>query len=240
MSVRHKNYIVTGAGRGIGAATAKLLASKGANLALCARTESELKGVAEDIKKSSPESKVYFRAVDLGDAAQAANFISEAQKTLGNLDGLVNNAAILVVAPADEMSVEKAREIFAVNVITPFSLSKEFFKSLKQAKRRGAIVNIGSVAGLQGFEKFPGLSLYSATKAALVAMTESLAVEGREFGIRVNLVAPGATDTRMLKQAIPDYPVQMKPENIAKAICFFLDDEESGLITGSIMSASDS
>jgi len=239
MSLRDQNIVVTGAGRGIGAATAQLLAERGANLALCARTESQLKETISKIHRINSKVKVYSKTVDLSRPEEAVSFFEDAQKALGPISGLVNNAAQLIMCEVKDIDPLRATEIFQVNVISPFVLCREFFKKFKSNGARGSIVNIGSVAGLTGYEKYPGLSLYSATKGALVSLTESLAVEGRSLGIRVNLVAPGATDTQMLREALPGYEVKMQPEAMARTIAYFLDPEESSLITGSIMAASD-
>jgi 3-oxoacyl-[acyl-carrier protein] reductase len=99
----------------------------------------------------------------------------------------------------------------------------------------GSIINISSLAGFQGAGKLPGFSAYSTTKSAITGLSESLAVEGKPYHIRVNAIAPGAVDTQMLHEAAPDVKTSTTPEDIAHLIAFLADNTSSSHITGSVI-----
>jgi 3-oxoacyl-[acyl-carrier protein] reductase len=122
-----------------------------------------------------------------------------------------------------------------INVRGSFLCAKEAFKHMKVGKRGGSIVNISSLAGIRGTEKFPGLSSYTVSKFAVIGLTESIAVEGKPHGIRANCIAPGAVKTRMLKEAAPELKTTTKPEDIAKTVLYLCDDTWSGHLTGSLV-----
>src|SRR5579885_1798156 len=196
-----KIAVITGGGKGIGAAPAHAFAQAGARVALLSRTRPELESVAAAINKHYGTGTAWLEPTDVSSESQVRFAFAKIRKELGPADVLINNAATFVKSELHSHTVEDWDQVFAVNVRGAFLCAKEAFEHFKG--RGGAIVNIGSLAGVRGTEKFPGLSSYVASKFAIVGLTEALAVEGRPHGIRVNCVAPGAVDTEMLRKAAP-------------------------------------
>jgi NAD(P)-dependent dehydrogenase (short-subunit alcohol dehydrogenase family) len=232
--------VVTGGGRGIGAATASELLSKGARVMICARTEIEVQAwVAQMTKKYGP-GRAAGMTLDLTASGASARLLDEAESVFSEVASvLVNNAALGYAFPFIESSPETLSaewdRIEAVNVRAPLLLSHEFMRRLSKAKTSGAIVNLSSLGGIRSTDKFPGLGPYAMSKFAIVGMTEALAVEGRPHSIRVNAVAPGAVDTEMLRKAAPHLKTDTKPEDVARLIRFLCDDSESSTISGTIL-----
>jgi NAD(P)-dependent dehydrogenase (short-subunit alcohol dehydrogenase family) len=227
--------VVTGGGRGIGAAAAHALAGAGAKVALVARTRSELETVAREINERFGAGTAWFEAVDVGDETQVRSLFKKIRKDLGPVDILINNAGIFVKAELENHSAEDWDRVFAVNVRGAFLCSREAFAHFKEGKRGGSIVNLSSLAGVRGTEKFPGLSSYVASKFAVVGLTEALAVEGRPHGIRVNCVAPGAVDTEMMRKAVPHLKTKTNPGDVAGTLLYLCDPARSGPVSGALI-----
>jgi NAD(P)-dependent dehydrogenase (short-subunit alcohol dehydrogenase family) len=223
--------IVTGAGRGIGAATARLFAAEGARVVLASRTESELRATADAI---GPERALPVPTDVASEAAVAALF-EKALERFGDLHVLVNNAGMFRGAPVEELTAADWDAVLAVNARGPFLASREALRRFRGLRHGGAIVNVSSFGGLRGTSKFAGFTAYTVSKFAVVGLTECLAVEGRELGVRVNCVAPGAVDTRMLREAAPFLRTQTTPEDVAATIRFLADDAASGAMTGAVL-----
>ena len=160
---------------------------------------------------------------DAGDEASVKRFFVE----LPRLDALVNNAAILELAHIAEMDVDKWDEVIRVGLRGAFLCSRAAFGLMKPG---GAIVNVVSLSGVAGAEKFPGMSAYVAAKSGLAGLTEVMAVEGRPLGIRVNAVSPASVATEMGRIAgIAQDP--LSPEEVARVIGW-LATPESAPLTG--------
>jgi NAD(P)-dependent dehydrogenase (short-subunit alcohol dehydrogenase family) len=146
---------------------------------------------------------------------------------LERLDALVNNAAVLINRPLVETTAVEWDEQLGSGLRAAFLCSREAFRRMREG---GAIVNISSLSGVAGVEKFPGMSAYVAAKSGLAGLTEVLAVEGRPLGIRVNAVSPGAIDTPMLKLAgVPGR--KFAPAEVARIVAW-LATPESAPLTG--------
>lgn len=153
--------------------------------------------------------------------------VAEVFSRLQRLDALVNNAAALVVRPLAEMTVEEWDLQLRSGLRAAFLCSREAFRRMSSG---GAIVNVSSLSGVGGAEKFPGMAAYVAAKSGLAGLTEALAVEGRPLGIRVNAVSPGAIDTPMLKiSGVPGR--KLAPEAVA-GIVAWLASPDSEPLTG--------
>jgi NAD(P)-dependent dehydrogenase (short-subunit alcohol dehydrogenase family) len=161
-----------------------------------------------------------------GDASDEAT-VRDAFGRLSRLDALVNNAAQLIAKPLVDMSAEEWDAQIASGLRAAFLCSREAFRRMKEG---GAIVNVSSLSGVVGAEKFPRMSAYVAAKSGLAGLTEALAVEGAPLGIRVNAISPGAIDTPMLKISAVPGP-RLEAAAIARVIVW-LAGAESAPLTG--------
>lgn len=230
-----KTALVTGAGRGIGAATARSLAREGARVCVTSRTRVELDRTVEQIDAECGPGRAFALESDVSVASEIETLFASIEARFGLVEILVNNAAVVHSEFVGTVTPESWDRTMAVNLRGPFLCSQRMFLALKSANRGGSIVNLSSLGGLRSTEKFPGLSAYVVSKFGIVGLTESLAVEGRPFGIRVNCVAPGAVDTEMLRKAAPQLKTRTTPEQIAQAILHFCDDARSGAVSGSTL-----
>ncbi len=193
--------VVTGGSRGIGAAVMREMAARGYD--------------CRDLSRTSGH--------DAGDEPSVNRFFVE----LGRLDVLVNNAAILELAHVVDMKVETWDEVIRVDLRGAFLCSQAAFRLMEPG---GTIVNVSSLSGVSGADKFPKMSAYVAAKSGLAGLTEALAVEGRPLGIRVNAVSPATVDTDMGRMAgIGQEP--LSPEEVARVIAW-LATPESAPLTG--------
>lgn len=150
---------------------------------------------------------------------------------------LINNSGYLYNGSVQNTSLEEIEKMVTINYIGPFKLVQVLLENLK--KGRAHIINIGSMGGFQGSSKFPGLSVYSSTKAALANLSECWAEEFKEFGIKSNCLALGAVNTEMLKNAFPDYSAGITSDEVAKGIVNFALNYE-GFINGKVIPFSES
>lgn len=185
--------IVTGAGSGIGAATARLLAERGMIVALVGRREEKLAGVARTIKAAGGEA-VCFPA-DLAVASAPGEIVELVLSRFGRIDVLINNAAGLVAKPFDQFTIAEFDEQVATNMRSVFFLIQSALPALRRSPSP-AIVNLGSSVG--SWVRVEN-ALYSMTKAAIEHLTRCLAAELASDGIRVNAIAPGPCATSILE-----------------------------------------
>jgi NAD(P)-dependent dehydrogenase (short-subunit alcohol dehydrogenase family) len=214
-----KVAIVTGGGRGIGRATAELLAEAGALVTICARSADELALV------TAGSSRISALAGDIADEAFVERLVAHAVATGWRLDILVNNAAVLGRSPFLELEPALWDDVMAINLRGAYLCSRAAFRQMAaQQPSGGNIVNIASLSGVRGPEKFPGLAAYNVSKAGVLALSDILAVEGKGHDIRVNAVSPGAVDTEMLRQAGHGLKAGATPADIARTIVFLASD----------------
>ncbi|WP_182882649.1 SDR family NAD(P)-dependent oxidoreductase [Microbispora sp. H10949] len=189
--MRGRAALVTGGGRGIGAAVVLKLAERGADVALTyEQDEDSAARVAEKVRGMGRRA-LAIRA-DGGDAAAAGAAVDEAAAAFGRLDVLVNNAAVFPVAPIEDLGPEEVDRTLAVNVRGPFLAARAAAGHMTEG---GRIVSIGSNVAER--TPFPGFALYALSKTALIGMTKGLARDLGPRGITVNLVNPGPTDTAL-------------------------------------------
>lgn len=186
--------LVTGASSGLGLRFAKVLASQGAKVALAARRRDRLEAIAQEIRDAGGEAMAI--EMDATDADQMVAAVAKAEEGLGLVTILVNNAGIPDAQRAHKMEIELIDRVLDINVRAPFVLSCEVARRLMAAKTQGRIVNIASSAAYNYSGE--GAALYSVSKAAVVRITETLAVEWSRFGINVNAIAPGAFESEMM------------------------------------------
>jgi len=224
--------MITGGAKGIGRACAEEFLKNGDRVSILSRTLSELEKTTAELEKNFPE-KIAFFCGDIGKEEVVHQWFNETKSSWGIPTSLVNNAAIFNHQLVHEQSLEDWEKVIHVNVTALFLCAKAFFNQPNPEKIPRSIVNISSLAGIRGTEKFPGLSSYTTSKFAVVGLTEALAVEGRDLGIRVNCIAPGAVDTEMLRKALPHLKAKATPADIAKVVFFLSDPTHSGVLTGS-------
>ncbi len=217
--------IVTGASSGIGCATAEMLVARGAKVSIFARSAGKLKSLAR-----KHEGRMIAVPGDVSDAASIERLFAQTESRFGPCDILINDAGTYVNKRLEKMTERDWDRVFAVNVRGAFLTSRRAVRNMI-ARRRGAIVNVSSISGVIGPEKFPGFSAYCSSKAALISLTESLAVELKEHGIRVNCVSPGSVDTPMWAAVSGGAPADMTAAEVAEVI-LFLASERSRPING--------
>ncbi len=243
--MRNKVALVTGAAGGIGAAVVRLLAERGALVAAADRDADRL---AELTGKLTAEGlTVAAVPLDVTDSASVEAAVDTAERVLGPIDHLVNNAGVLRLGEVRDLTDEDWRTTFAINAEGVFRVSRTVVHRMIP-RRRGAIVTVASNAGLVPRAE---MAAYAASKAAATHFTKSLGLEVARYGIRCNVVAPGSTDTPMLSAMWADgddgraatvagspaaYKVGIplgklaRPEDVAHAVAFLLSDE-AGHIT---------
>ena len=217
--------IVTGASSGIGRATAELLVERGALVTVFARSAGKLKSLAR-----KHEGRMLPIAGDVSDSESIERLFAQTESQFGPCEILINNAGTYVDKRIERMTERDWDRVFAVNVRGAFLTSRRAAKTMI-GKRKGTIVNVSSISGVIGPQKFPGTSAYCSSKAALIEFTESLAVELKEHGIRVNCVSPGSVDTPMWAAVSGGARADMTPAEVAEVI-LFLASERSRPING--------
>lgn len=217
--------LVTGGGRGIGRATAIALAAGGTRVVITAQSRGELDATAQAIRSAGGTAEPVVADVSQADAV--SRLFDQAHR-LGPVTVLVNNAATLTRELFPEVAVEAFDRTLAVNLRGAFLCARLAFSDMKAAGG-GRMVNIASLSGVGGVEKFPGLSPYVISKFGVVGLTESLAVEGGPHRIRVIGLAPGAVDTQLLQRALPGMGASATANDIARLIVFLLSDAAAPL-----------
>ena len=229
MSLQNSIAIITGAGRGVGRATARLFAQAGAHVVLFSRTPSHIQTLAAEIVASGGDALPI--AGDVASEADVQALFQQVREIYGRVDILVNSAGIVAVRPFVEMDVATWDSVIATNLRGTFLCCREAFRMMVE-QHSGVILNLSSLSGVKGVEKFPGLSAYNVSKSGVAGLTEILAVEGKPHNIRVCAVSPGAIDTEMLHQAAPHLKAGMTAEDLAE-ILLFLADNSGRMFSGS-------
>ena len=216
---KNRIAVVTGASTGIGRVTAELLATRGARVVVFGRSAEQLRDLV-----SRHEGRMLAVTGDVADADAIDKLFAECEARFGHCDLLVNNAGMIDPKPMIDTAPEEWDRMFAVNVRGVYLASRRALRPM-MARRGGAIVNVASISGVIGPEKFPRFVSYNASKAAVIALTEALAVEVKEHGIRVNCVSPGSVDTKMWEEASGGAPADMIATEVAEAILFLASDQ---------------
>jgi NAD(P)-dependent dehydrogenase (short-subunit alcohol dehydrogenase family) len=210
--------VITGASRGIGAATAAAVAAAGAHVVLAARDRGALDGVAARIKDAGGQATPV--ATDVSDQAAVERLFAEATE-VGQVGALVCAAGVLTPALFAETTPAMWGQTLGINLTGTFLCCRAAFIAMAAAGE-GRIVNIGSLSGVYATEKFPGLAAYNVSKYGVIGLTEAIAVEGKEHGISAICLSPGAVDTEMLRRANPALRPGLTPDDVAELIVALL------------------
>jgi len=212
------NYLITGAGKGIGFETVKHLSKmQGNRIVAISRNVEKLHELA---KKANPlVTEIIPLKFDIVNSSIENNLIPFFSELDFRIDGLFNNAGALINKPIDQCTNEDFNSVFGTNVEAPFRLIRDLLPLMNEDSH---ILNAGSMGGVQGSAKFPGLALYSASKGALAILTECLAEELKDRKIRVNCLAFGAVQTEMLAAAFPGYQAPLSASAMAEFVADFL------------------
>jgi NAD(P)-dependent dehydrogenase (short-subunit alcohol dehydrogenase family) len=223
MSIRDSVAIITGAGRGVGRATTRLFAREGARVVAFSQNGTHLQETVAEIDGKERLDRVITIEGDVAREEDVRVLFQRTMEAFGRVDMLVNCAGIVLVQPFVEMDITTWDRVLAVNLRGTFLCCREAFRIMAQ-QQQGVIINMSSLSGVKGVEKFPGLSAYNVSKAGVASLTEILAVEGKAYNIRVCAVSPGAIDTEMLRQAAPHLRAGMTAEDMAEILLFLAGD----------------
>lgn len=205
-----KDIVITGTSRGIGIELVKIFADAGHRILALSRNEEPVKALS--YKNVSSFSFDITSEIHL---EKASNYI---KKNWGDVDILIHNAGAIINKPFEKITAEEFEQVYKINVFGVAALTK---KLLPLMNSNGHMVTVSSMGGVQGSMKFPGLSAYSSSKGAVITLTELLAEEYKETGPSFNVLALGAVQTEMLKEAFPGYEAPLQPKDMAQYIADF-------------------
>jgi len=214
------NIVITGASKGIGFETVKHFAALGNhNIVAISRDESKLKELKSLCIRQNVEAHLYPIPYDItASESIEENLLTKIKSYLPSVDVLINNAGLLINKPFTNISDAEIWQMVNVNFVAPARLTRSIVTLMKPG---GHVVSISSMGGFQGSVKFSGLSIYSASKAAVANLTECLAEEFKEHGIAFNCLALGAVNTEMLNHAFPGYKAPLTSSEMGEFIANF-------------------
>jgi NAD(P)-dependent dehydrogenase (short-subunit alcohol dehydrogenase family) len=220
--------VITGAGRGIGRAAAYTFASHGISVALASRSANELTTVEQDIRESG--GRALAIPTDVALSAQVESLVQKAERNLGPVDVLVNNAGLVARAPVTETTEEAWDRTLDINLKGAFLCTRAVLPSMK-IRKRGRVINVSSISGRLGT---PRLAPYCASKWGLIGFSKATAEESREHNIQVFAVCPGSVDTEMLREGLPGAEPDMSPEAVASVLLYLAVDAPAALTGATI------
>ena len=196
MTLTGRTAVITGGGRGVGAAAAEQLAASGVAVLLAARTATEVERVAASL--TAKGAKAHATTCDVSDPASIERLAEHARQTLGQVDILVNNAGMAFGAPIHKTSLDDWSRVLTVNTTSAFLCLKTFLPGMVQ-RRWGRVVNVASIAAISGNRY---MAAYCASKHALLGLTRAAAAEVADRGVTVNAVCPGYLRTEMTNETV--------------------------------------
>ena len=210
-----KRAIVTGASKGIGLEIAKALLSEGADVVICSRDPRAVEKAVADLTRNAKARKVSGRAADVSDSKHVKQLFEFADKELGGLDVLVNNAGTGIFRATGELTVQEWNRVIGTNLSGAFYCSREALDRFQNA-RGGWIINISSLAGKN---PFLGGSAYNASKFGLNGFSEAMMLDHRNDNVRVSYIMPGSVDTAFAgHEAKQKSDWKIAPEDIAEIV----------------------
>lgn len=224
---RMKTIVISGGSSGIGRATVKyfLNAHSDYRVITFARRSDKLQELSEEL---SEDQRNRFKGLSIDLEHPNFDELENAIKEFGGeVDVLINNAGLLIVKPFEELTEEDIKRSYQVNILSVYQVIQCVLPYMSQ----GNILNISTMGGVRGSQKFAGLSAYSSSKSALLNLTELLAEEFSDRGVHVNAIALGAVDTPMLASAFPGFKTEVTPDRVAEYI-FQLTTSDYKLLNG--------
>jgi NAD(P)-dependent dehydrogenase (short-subunit alcohol dehydrogenase family) len=225
VTLQGRAAVVTGGGRGLGAAIAHALAGAGASVVVSARTAAEIEAVASAIRKGG--GNAWAVTADVTDEESVRRLGAEARRLAGEIDILVNNAGDADSAPLARTTLAGWNRMLAVNATSTFLCTREFAPGMA-SRGRGRVVNVASTAGLEG-AKYIGP--YTAAKHAVVGFTRAMAVELADRGVTVNAVCPGYADTPMTERTMQTIESRTGLDHAAALAAVLAAGKQSRLVT---------
>lgn len=210
--IKGKNAVITGGTRGIGLATAHALAAEGVNVAVIGRNRDTLSDAVDELNRH--DVQVIGANGDVSSREEVDSMIASISESFSSIDILINNAGIMGHTPFLDSSEEEFRKMMDVNVFGPYYMMQAVLPQMT-AQQKGDVINISSMSGLKGT---PGSSLYSATKFAVIGMTEGIMQEMRKHNIRVSYLTPSAVLTDLIGEARLEEDSMTHAEDIADII----------------------
>jgi len=215
-----KNILVTGCSKGIGYQIVKdLVQTSNVNILATSRDIRGLKKLKQECLQLNHLSQVHILSLDLNDSQSVLSIVEFVKLNFNNsLDILIHNAAFLANKKFVDFSENDVAYSFRINTFVPFILTQKLIPLFNENSH---VLFISSIGGIQGSQKFPGLSLYSTTKSTLITLTECLSEEYKNSSITFNCLALGAVQTEMLSQAFPDYKASVSANEMGCYIANF-------------------
>lgn len=251
MKLKGRTAVVTGASQGLGACIAETFVREGASVFLCARNADDLNKAVSGLRDvSRPEQTVSGRVCDVSDEIAVERLAEEALSELGHIDVLVNNAGVYgPMGLLEDIDWREWKDAISINLLGTVYTCRAFLRHFK-SRRSGKIINL---SGGGATNPLPRVSAYAASKAGVVRFTETLAEELRDLGVDVNAVAPGALNTRLMRQLLDAGPELVgdafhkrmarvsddgaTPLETGANLCVYLASAESDGVTGKLLSA---
>ncbi|MGQ0697283.1 MAG: SDR family NAD(P)-dependent oxidoreductase [Panacagrimonas sp.] len=236
-SLKGRTALVTGAGSGMGRHFVQTLSDNGARVICAARRKDAIESIAAEIRAKGGDAVAV--ELDIGNTESVTAAFDAAEKAMGTIDLLVNNAGQIVFAPFPDISDEQWQNIMNVNLMGSMRMSREFSKRLIAKGKPGGIINITSITGQQ---TKPYLSIYGSAKAALIQLTKQMAIDLLPHNIRVNSIAPGYFRTEMVDWYFDSPEGKLEVENLPAKRVGLLEELDGPLLllasdAGSYMNA---
>ena len=250
MKLKHLNALITGGSQGLGKVIASHYLTAGANVVLCARSEAELVATRDELARQFPAQKVLARACDVANETQVNALVAYTLQELGSLDALVLNAGIYgPMGDTESVSLDEWRRALDINLFGVLLPCRAVIPHFKKAARGKIVILSGGGAT----NPLPQISAYAASKAAVVRLMETLALELQKFNVDVNAIAPGALATRLVDEVLAAGPEKVGaafyeknkvwkekgavPLELGAGLAVYLASAESNGITGKLISA---
>jgi 3-oxoacyl-[acyl-carrier protein] reductase len=250
MKLQNINALITGASQGLGKAIAEQFLREGANVVICARSESDLSATRNELAAKFPAQKVVAKTCDVSDESQVNELVAFALRELGSLQALVLNAGIYgPMGPTESVPLDEWRRAMDINLFGVLLPSRAIIPHFKKAGKGKIVVLSGGGAT----NPLPNISAYAASKAAVVRLMETLAMELKSSHVDVNAIAPGALATRLVDEVLAAGPEKVGatffeknktwkekgavPLELGASLAVYLASAESDGITGKLISA---